>query len=145
MEVLYNINEPLLSEDIDVPLTNVRPVKKVALVIVAGDSWSLWRFGQYIPRSRPRTCYLKAAVLRKTKQTNLEPIQSVCCGAIAASLTTPLDVEKTRLMTQVHGGNKVAAVMYSGVNALLKLILKEEGWIGLTSRVVHSACFSALS
>lgn len=48
-------------------------------------------------------------------------------------------------MTQVHGGNKVAAVMYSGVNALLKLILKEEGWIGLTSRVVRSACFSALS
>ncbi|MBA0840114.1 hypothetical protein Goarm_002716 [Gossypium armourianum] len=62
-----------------------------------------------------------------------------------ASLTTPLDVEKTRLMTQVHGGNKVAAVMCSGANALLKLILKEEGWIGLTSRVVHSACFSALS
>ncbi|TYH56877.1 hypothetical protein ES332_D08G050900v1 [Gossypium tomentosum] len=95
--------------------------------------------------------YLKAAVLRKTKQTNLEPIQSVYCGALAgaisASLTTPLDVVKTRLMTQVHG-NKVAAAMYSGVNATVKQILKEEGWIGLTSglgpRVVHSACFSAL-
>ncbi|KAH1108554.1 hypothetical protein J1N35_012322 [Gossypium stocksii] len=95
--------------------------------------------------------YLKAAVLRKTKQTNLEPIQSVCCGALAgaisASLTTPLDVVKTRLMTQVHG-NKVAAAMYSGVNAMVKQIFKEEGWIGLTSglgpRVVHSACFSAL-
>ncbi|PPD88636.1 hypothetical protein GOBAR_DD14421 [Gossypium barbadense] len=95
--------------------------------------------------------YLKAAVLRKTKQTNLEPIQSVYCGALAgaisASLTTPLDVVKTRLMTQVHG-NKVAAAMYSGVNATVKQIFKEEGWIGLTSglgpRVVHSACFSAL-
>ncbi|KAE8719526.1 Protein MITOFERRINLIKE 1 [Hibiscus syriacus] len=95
--------------------------------------------------------YLKAGVLRKTKQTNLEPIQSVCCGAMAgaisASLTTPLDVVKTRLMTQVHG-NKVAAAMYSGVNATVKQILKEEGWIGLISgmgpRVVHSACFSAL-
>ncbi|KAE8718593.1 Protein MITOFERRINLIKE 1 [Hibiscus syriacus] len=95
--------------------------------------------------------YLKAAVLSKTKQTNLEPIQSVCCGAMAgaisASLTTPLDVVKTRLMTQVHG-NKVTAAMYSGVNATVKQILKEEGWIGLTSgmgpRVVHSACFSAL-
>ncbi|MFQ6654842.1 hypothetical protein Gotur_025650, partial [Gossypium turneri] len=93
--------------------------------------------------------YLKAAVLRKTKQTNLEPIQSVCCGALAgaisASLTTPLDVVKTRLMTQVHGNN---AAMYSRVNATVKQIFKEEGWIGLTSglgaRVVHSACFSAL-
>ncbi|XVF37134.1 hypothetical protein REPUB_Repub19eG0119600 [Reevesia pubescens] len=95
--------------------------------------------------------YLKAAVLSKTNQTNLEPIQSVCCGALAgaisASVTTPLDVVKTRLMTQVHG-NKVAAAMYSGVNATVKQILKEEGWIGLTRgmgpRVVHSACFSAL-
>ncbi|XP_022768011.1 protein MITOFERRINLIKE 1, chloroplastic [Durio zibethinus] len=95
--------------------------------------------------------YLKAAVLSKTQQTYLEPIQSVCCGALAgaisASLTTPLDVVKTRLMTQVHG-DKVAAAMYSGVNATVKQIFKEEGWIGLTRgmgpRVVHSACFSAL-
>ncbi|MFQ6636003.1 hypothetical protein Gotur_012488, partial [Gossypium turneri] len=35
-------------------------------------------------------------------------------------------------MTQVHG-NKVAAAMYSGVNATVKQIFKEEGWIGLTS------------
>ncbi|MBA0811837.1 hypothetical protein Gohar_025852, partial [Gossypium harknessii] len=116
MEVLYNINEPLRSEDIDVPLTNVRPVKKVALVIVAGDSWSLWRFGQYIPRSRPRT----------------------------SSLTTPLDVEKTRLMTQVHGGNKVAAVMYSGVNALLKLILKEEAIWSSSKKLIFGITFLGL-
>lgn len=98
--------------------------------------------------------YLKAAVLSRTGKSNLEPIQSVCCGALAgaisASLTTPLDVVKTRLMTQAQGEavNKVAAVMYSGVAATVKQILKEEGWIGLTSgmgpRVVHSACFSAL-
>ncbi|KAH7568032.1 hypothetical protein ACOSP7_009617 [Xanthoceras sorbifolium] len=98
--------------------------------------------------------YLKAAVLSRTKKDHLEPIQSVCCGALAgaisASITTPLDVVKTRLMTQVHGEavNKVAAVMYSGVTATVRQILKEEGWVGLTRgmgpRVVHSACFSAL-
>lgn len=37
VEVLYDINERLQLEDIDVPLINVRPVKKVALVIISGD------------------------------------------------------------------------------------------------------------
>uniref|UniRef100_A0A5B7BGP0 Mitochondrial substrate carrier family protein n=1 Tax=Davidia involucrata TaxID=16924 RepID=A0A5B7BGP0_DAVIN len=98
--------------------------------------------------------YLKAAVLSRTNKAHLEPFQSVCCGALAgaisASITTPLDVVKTRLMTQVHGEavNKAAAVMYSGVSATVQQILKEEGWVGLTRgmgpRVLHSACFSAL-
>lgn len=98
--------------------------------------------------------YLKAAVLAKTKKANLEPIHSVCCGALAgaisATITTPLDVVKTRLMTQVHGeaANKVASAMYSGVSATVQQILREEGWVGFTRgmapRVVHSACFSAL-
>ncbi|KAK7270929.1 hypothetical protein RJT34_26457 [Clitoria ternatea] len=98
--------------------------------------------------------YLKGAVLRKSKKAYLEPVQSVFCGALAgaisASLTTPLDVVKTRLMTQVRGEgvSKIAAVMYDGVSATVKQILKEEGWVGLTRgmgpRVLHSACFSAL-
>ncbi|CDP04403.1 unnamed protein product [Coffea canephora] len=37
VEVLYNINEQLQTDDIDVPLTKVRPVKKVGLVVVTGD------------------------------------------------------------------------------------------------------------
>ncbi|KAK9269476.1 hypothetical protein L1049_001251 [Liquidambar formosana] len=37
VEVLYSINEQLQLEDVDVPLTNVRPVKKVALLVVTGD------------------------------------------------------------------------------------------------------------
>lgn len=98
--------------------------------------------------------YLKAAVLSKTKSNKLEPLQSVCCGALAgaisATLTTPLDVVKTRLMTQVHGeaANKVSAAMYSGVSATIRQIMQEEGWIGLTRgmgpRVLHSACFAAI-
>ncbi|XP_004290547.1 PREDICTED: protein MITOFERRINLIKE 1, chloroplastic-like isoform 2 [Fragaria vesca subsp. vesca] len=94
--------------------------------------------------------YLKAAVLSKTKQAQMEPIQSVICGALAgaisASITTPLDVVKTRLMTQ--NVNKVAAVVQSGVSETVKQILKEEGLVGFTRgmgpRVLHSACFSAL-
>lgn len=98
--------------------------------------------------------YLKAAVLSSTKNNHLEPIHSVICGALAgaisASLTTPLDVVKTRLMTQVHGEamSKVSATMYSGVSSTVKQILKEEGWVGLTRgigpRVLYSACFSAI-
>ncbi|XP_002526128.2 protein MITOFERRINLIKE 1, chloroplastic [Ricinus communis] len=98
--------------------------------------------------------YLKAAVMRKTKKRYLEPIESVCCGALAgaisASITTPLDVIKTRLMTQVNKEvvDKVSAAMYSGVSATVKQIMKEEGWVGFTRgmgpRVLHSACFSAL-
>lgn len=98
--------------------------------------------------------YLKAAVLCRTRKSHLEPFQSVLCGALAgaisASLTTPLDVVKTRLMTQVRGEsvNKVTAAMYGGISATVNQILKEEGWIGLTRgmgpRVLHSACFSAL-
>ncbi|XP_074272540.1 protein MITOFERRINLIKE 1, chloroplastic-like [Silene latifolia] len=90
--------------------------------------------------------YLKAAVLAKKGKSKLDPFESVCCGALAgaisASLTTPLDVVKTRLMTQMGG------VMYSGVSETVKHILMEEGWVGFTRgmgpRVVHSACFSAL-
>uniref|UniRef100_A0A1J3E068 Protein MITOFERRINLIKE 1, chloroplastic n=1 Tax=Noccaea caerulescens TaxID=107243 RepID=A0A1J3E068_NOCCA len=98
--------------------------------------------------------YLKAAVLEKTQQNNLEPLQSVCCGALAgaisASITTPLDVVKTRLMTQVHGDavSKLSAAMYTGVKGTVRQILREEGLVGFTRgmgpRVVHSACFSAI-
>ncbi|URD85917.1 ATP synthase gamma chain, partial [Musa troglodytarum] len=37
VEVLYNINEQLQSEDVDVPLTRVHPVRKIALVVVTAD------------------------------------------------------------------------------------------------------------
>lgn len=37
VEMLYHINQQAQLEDIDVPLTDVRTVKKVALVVVTGD------------------------------------------------------------------------------------------------------------
>ncbi|CAL1362978.1 unnamed protein product [Linum trigynum] len=90
--------------------------------------------------------YLKAAVLSKAKKAQLQPIESVVCGALAgaisASLTTPLDVVKTRLMTQV--GREAMG----GVGDTVKQILMEEGWVGFSRgmgpRVLHSACFSAM-
>ncbi|KAL2894197.1 Protein MITOFERRINLIKE 1 chloroplastic [Bienertia sinuspersici] len=98
--------------------------------------------------------WLKTAVLKEKNKEKMTPLESVCCGALAgaisASLTTPLDVVKTRLMTQIHGEavSKAAALMLSGVNSTVKQILMEEGWIGFTRgmgpRVVHSACFSAI-
>jgi solute carrier family 25 (mitochondrial S-adenosylmethionine transporter), member 26 len=90
--------------------------------------------------------YLKAFVLFQTKQNQLKPAQSILCGALAgsisASLTTPLDVVKTRLMTQTHKNAQ------RKVSEILRQIVNEEGWGGLARgigpRVLHSACFAAL-
>ncbi|KAI0496040.1 hypothetical protein KFK09_022347 [Dendrobium nobile] len=90
--------------------------------------------------------YLKSFVLSRTGNAYLEPAQSVLCGAIAgglsASLTTPLDVVKTRLMTQAHGEAT------KKISETVRQILMEEGWAGLARgigpRVLHSACFSAI-
>ncbi|XP_078178186.1 mitochondrial substrate carrier family protein [Carex rostrata] len=90
--------------------------------------------------------YLKAFVLFQTKQTQLKPAQSILCGALAgaisASLTTPLDVVKTRLMTQTQKSAQ------RKVSEILRQIVNEEGWGGLARgigpRVLHSACFAAL-
>ncbi|CAN0925419.1 Protein MITOFERRINLIKE 1, chloroplastic [Linum grandiflorum] len=94
--------------------------------------------------------YLKGAVLRKKKEgdkVELEPIESVVCGALAgaisASLTTPLDVVKTRMMTSS------AAARNSGRMAeTVKRVLVEEGFVGfgrgIGARVVHGALFSAI-
>ncbi|CAM6093679.1 unnamed protein product [Calypogeia fissa] len=111
--------------------------------------------------------YVKAVWLKYTGKNSLEPWQSVfsgaMAGAISGALTTPLDVVKTRLMTQakkeimgtVAEGTaaaelraKIAASSYKGISSTLKKIWVEEGWVGLTKgvgpRLLHSALFSAL-
>ncbi|XP_002970352.2 protein MITOFERRINLIKE 1, chloroplastic [Selaginella moellendorffii] len=94
--------------------------------------------------------YLRVAWLRVSGQDSLEPWQSVSsgalAGAIAAALTTPMDVVKTRLMTQSR--ERAAAFTYEGVTRTLERIWIEEGWAGVTRgmgpRLLHSACFSAI-
>lgn len=113
--------------------------------------------------------YLKLTWLRDGEKTALEPWQSVvsgaAAGALSASLTTPLDVVKTRLMTQARKtvsssglsevraeatarAQAIAAYTYTGVASTLQQIWVEEGVLGLTkgmgSRLFYSACFSAL-
>lgn len=60
----------------------------------------------------------------KAKGGKLAPWQGSLCGSVAggvaAGLTTPLDVVKTRLMTQSPG-------QYAGIGSCLQSILQEEG------------------
>ncbi|KAF1002854.1 ATP synthase gamma chain 1, chloroplastic-like [Apium graveolens] len=49
-QVLYDINEQAQLDDVDVPLTNVRPVKKVALVVVSGDRGLCGGFNNFVLR-----------------------------------------------------------------------------------------------
>ncbi|XP_071717017.1 ATP synthase gamma chain, chloroplastic-like [Rutidosis leptorrhynchoides] len=50
IDVLYSINQQLQSEDVDVPLTIVRPVKKVALVVITGDRGLCGGFNNFVLR-----------------------------------------------------------------------------------------------
>ncbi|BBN12410.1 F-type H+-transporting ATPase subunit gamma [Marchantia polymorpha subsp. ruderalis] len=48
VRVLFNVNSQLQTEDIDIPLTQIRPVKKVALVVCTGDRGLCGGFNNYI-------------------------------------------------------------------------------------------------
>lgn len=48
VSVLYNINEQLQTEDVDVPLTKIRTVKKVALVVITGDRGLCGGFNNFV-------------------------------------------------------------------------------------------------
>ncbi|KAF3330077.1 ATP synthase gamma chain 1 [Carex littledalei] len=60
VDVLFNINEQLQTEDIDVPLTSVRPVKKVGLVVVTGERGLCGAFNNnIIKKAEERMAQLK--------------------------------------------------------------------------------------
>lgn len=48
VEVLYSINEQVQTDDVDIPLTKVRPVKKVGLVVVTGDRGLCGGFNNFV-------------------------------------------------------------------------------------------------
>ncbi|CAN8066609.1 unnamed protein product [Agarophyton chilense] len=79
--------------------------------------------------------YLKSVVKKRKGTDCLETWESSACGsvagAISAALTTPLDVVKTRLMTQ-----NVAAPKYEGIVHGISTIAREEGPKALMAGVV---------
>ncbi|XP_024373641.1 ATP synthase gamma chain 1, chloroplastic [Physcomitrium patens] len=62
VKVLYNVNEQISTDDIDIPLTTVRPVKKIALVVITGDRGLCGGFNNYV---------LKKAELRMAELRNM--------------------------------------------------------------------------
>eukprot|EP01139_Manchomonas_bermudensis_P024621 Amastigsp_a843071_62.p1 type:complete len:301 gc:universal Amastigsp_a843071_62:44-946(+) len=62
-------------------------------------------------------------------------------GAVAAAVTTPLDVAKTRLQTQGAGGD--VSVRYTGLVQTLKAVVSESGLRGLSLGLVPRVLFFA--
>lgn len=87
---------------------------------------------------------------KKSKQTDSKDnskktskITDAICGSIAGGLgsffTTPMDVVKTRMMTDMKGGGNV--IQYASVSDCIQRIFKEEGFksffIGTGPRLMH--------
>jgi len=68
-------------------------------------------------------------------------------GGLAAALTTPLDVVKTRLQTQATGGPEL--VRYTGLFQTFRTVLAEEGirgfFVGAGPRIVFFAPGAAIA
>ncbi|KAF8936665.1 hypothetical protein BGZ58_003885, partial [Dissophora ornata] len=92
-----------------------------------------------VAREIPFTCiqfplyeYMKKSYASATHRPNVDPWEAAICasiaGGIAAGLTTPLDVVKTRVMlSQRSAVGADSSAYYSGITNTFKRILAEEG------------------
>lgn len=87
--------------------------------------------------------FLKTSWAKRSGTKELETWQNSVCGSIAggisAAVTTPLDVVKTRLMTQAPGG-----VRYKGIVDGLQRVAREEGGAALLSGIVPRVVWISL-
>ncbi|KAG0259988.1 hypothetical protein BG011_002208 [Mortierella polycephala] len=92
-----------------------------------------------VAREIPFTCiqfplyeYMKKSYAFATQRSKVDPWEAAICGSIAggiaAGITTPLDVIKTRLMlSQRNPSGAQSSAYYSGIISTFKRILAEEG------------------
>ncbi|KAI1295004.1 hypothetical protein EDD11_008056 [Mortierella claussenii] len=92
-----------------------------------------------VAREIPFTCiqfplyeYMKKTYASATDRPKVDPWEAAICGSIAggiaAGLTTPLDVVKTRVMlSQRNPAGAQSSAYYSGIISTFKRILTEEG------------------
>ncbi|KAF9096388.1 S-adenosylmethionine transporter [Mortierella sp. AD031] len=86
--------------------------------------------------------YMKKTRATATERSTVDPWEAAICasiaGGIAAAITTPLDVVKTRVMLSQRnptGANGPSSAYYSGISSTFKRILAEEGPRALFSGV----------
>ncbi|KAF9436773.1 hypothetical protein BGZ76_003004 [Entomortierella beljakovae] len=92
-----------------------------------------------VAREIPFTCiqfplyeYMKKSFAHSTHRQKVDPWEAAICGSIAggiaAAITTPLDVVKTRVMLSQRNHTGVqSSAYYSGISSTFKRILAEEG------------------
>jgi len=95
-----------------------------------------WNALAFLFHGQAKSAFASAAGRKPTNQENLG--LAGVSGAIAAVIMTPVDVVKTRLMTQRAG-----AVQYKGIIGTLNRIVQEEGAATLMKGVVPRVMFLA--